>query len=84
MATPNRDEETKDTSQFKVVSHPKVFKICDNIRDHPNMFELKNIDFGQLTKEEKNNIEESIYSMMAKFKTTPLDLIRKCQRIYII
>ena len=60
-----------------MVSHPpksKVDKICDNIRDHVDISKLKNIDFGKLTKEEKNNIEQSIYSMMAKFKTTPLEL----------
>ena len=46
-----------------MVSHPpksKVDKICDNIRHHADKSELKNIDFGQLTKEEKNNIEKSI------------------------
>ena len=77
MATPNIHEETEDTSQFEVVSHPpksKVDRICENIRNHGDIFELKSINFGQLTKEEKNKIEESIYSMMAKFKTTPLEL----------
>ena len=77
VATLDIVEEKKDTSQFIVVSHPpksKVDKICDNIRDHVDIYELKSINFGQLTKEEKNNIEESIYSMMAKFKTTPLEL----------
>ena len=38
------------------------------------MSELKNIDFGKLTKEEQNKIEESLYAMMEKFKTTPLEL----------
>ena len=63
MATLDTDEEIEDTNQFRVVSHhvkSKIDKICDNIRDHADISELKNIDFGQFTKEEKNNIEESI------------------------
>ena len=77
MATPDIDEEIEDTSQFKVVSYPiksKVDKICDNISDNVDILEIKSIDFGKLTKEEKNHIEESISSMMARFKTTPLEL----------
>ena len=77
MATLDTNEEIEDTSQFRVVSHPpksKVDRICDNIRNHVDISELKSISFGKLTKEEKNNIEDSIYSMMAKFKTTPLEL----------
>ena len=38
------------------------------------MSKLKNIEFGKLTKEEQNKVEESIYAMMEKFKTTPLEL----------
>ena len=38
------------------------------------MYELKNIEFGKLTKEEQNKVEDSIYAMMAKFKKTPLEL----------
>ena len=77
VATPNTNEEIEDTSQFIVISHPpksKVDKICNNVRNHADIFELKSINFGQLTKEEKNMVEDSIYSMMAKFKTTPLEL----------
>ena len=77
VATLDTDEETEDTSQFIVVSHPpksKVDRICENIRNHVDISKLEGINFGQLTKEEKNKIEESIYSMMAKFKTTPLEL----------
>ena len=60
-----------------LVSHPpksKIDRICDNIRNHADISKLNSIDFGKLTKEEKNNIEESIYSIMAKFNTTPLEL----------
>ena len=63
VATLDTDEEIEDTSQFKVVSHPlksKVDKICDNIRDHADISELKNIYFCQLTKEDKTNIKDSI------------------------
>ena len=63
--------------QFRVVIHPpksNIDRICDNIKDNVDISELKSIEFGKLTKEEKNNIEESIYAMMAKFKTTPLEL----------
>ena len=38
------------------------------------MSKLKDINFSQLSKEEHNRIEESIYEMMAKFKKTPLEL----------
>ena len=77
MATPDIDEEVEDTSQFIVVSHPpksKVDIICENVRNHAVISKFKCIDFGKLTKGETNKIEEFIYSMMAKFKTTPLEL----------
>ena len=48
--------------------------VCDNIRDNADLIGLKNIDFNKLTRDEKNIVEESIYTMMAKFKTTPLEL----------
>lgn len=35
---------------------------------------LKSVDFGKLSREEQNMVEESIYTMMSKFKTTPLEL----------
>ena len=60
-----------------MVIHPpksNIDNICDNIKENVDMTELKNIEFGKLTKEEKNKVEESIYAMMAKFKTTPLEL----------
>ena len=77
MATPNTDEETEDTSQFRVISHPtksKVDILCDNIKDSADLSKLKDINFGKLSKEGKNRIEESIYEMMEKFKKTPLEL----------
>ena len=77
MATLDIDEETKDTSQFRVVSHPPKFEVdilCDNIKDNANLSKLKNINCGKLSKKEKNKIEESIYEMMEKFKKNPLEL----------
>ena len=71
------DEKTKDTSQFRLVSHPpksEVDIICDNIKDNVDMSKLRDINFGKLSKEEQNRIEESIYEMMEKFKKTPLEL----------
>ena len=35
---------------------------------------LKKNDFGKISREEKNMVEESVYAMMSKFKTTPLEL----------
>ena len=55
MATLESEEETKDTSQFRMVSHPpksKVDIICDNIKDNADMSKLRGINFGKLSKEE--------------------------------
>ena len=38
------------------------------------MSRLKDINFDELSREEKISIEESIYGMMVKFKLTPLEL----------
>ena len=38
------------------------------------MSKRKKVEFCKLTKEEKNKIEEFVYAMMEKFKTTPLEL----------
>ena len=79
VAQPNSDEERtelEDTSQFRVVIHASksdLEKNCDNVKDNVDLTGLKNIDFGKLSREEKNMIEESMYAMMEKFKTTPLE-----------
>ena len=60
-----------------MVSHTTKYdleNICDNIRDNVDLSGLKTIDFNKLTREEQNIVEESIYTMMAKFKTTLLEL----------
>ena len=48
--------------------------ICDNVKDNADLSGLKSIEFNKLSREEKNMVEESVYTMMAKFKTTPLEL----------
>ena len=66
-----------DNEQFRVVSHSSKFdieNICDNIRDNSYLTRLKTIYFNKLSREEHNIVEESIYTMMVKFKTTPLEL----------
>ena len=77
MSTLKSEEETKDTSQFRGVSHPsksKVDIVCIDIVEHANMSRLKDINFDELNREERIRIEESIYDMMEKFKLTPLEL----------
>ena len=80
VAQPNSDDdkiESEDTSQFRVVSHAlksNLENIWDNVKDNVDLSGLKNIEFNKLSREEPNMVEESIYTMMAKFKTTPLEL----------
>ena len=38
------------------------------------MSKLKNSDIGKLGREDKIQVEESIYAMMSKLKNTPLEL----------
>ena len=80
MAPLESDEErteSDDNSQFRVVSHtPKsnLENTCDNIRDNVDLSGLKGIDFNKLTRKEQNIMEELVYTMMEKFKNTPLEL----------
>ena len=48
--------------------------MCANIRDNANLSSLKRIDFNKLNREEQNIVKESVYTMMKKFKNTPLKL----------
>ena len=69
--------ESKDTSQFRVVSHaPKsnLENICDNVRDNADLTKLRNIEFKKLSREDQNMVEESVYAMMEKIKNTPIEL----------
>ena len=80
IAQPDSNEErieSEDTSHFRVVSHATksdLENICDNIKDNADLTGLKNIDFGKLSRDEQNMVEESLYVMMEKFKDTPLEL----------
>lgn len=79
VAQPDLDEakiESEDNSQFKVVSHPPksiIDKLCIKIRND-DLTDLKNLDFNNLTKEDKNKIEKFVYATMARYKHTPLEL----------
>ena len=60
-----------------MVSHPpksKVDIVCIDITEHADMSRLKDINFDELSREEKIRIEELIYDMMAKFKLNPHEL----------
>ena len=48
--------------------------ICDNVKENADLSDLKGIEFNKLSREQQNMVKESIYTMMAKFKTTPLEL----------
>ncbi len=79
VAPTESDEERTQPNedQFRLVSHSttsKLESVCNNIRDNVDLTSLKTIEFNELSKEQKNIEEESIYTMMAKFKTTPLEL----------
>ena len=73
------DEKTEsdDNNQFRVVSHTPKYEleiICDNVKDNAYLSDLKGIEFNKLSREQQNMVEDSIYTMMEKFKTTPLEL----------
>ena len=52
----------------------KLEIICNNIRDNADLSGLTTIEFNKLSNEQQSIVEESIYTMMEKFKTTPLEL----------
>ena len=60
-----------------MVSHPPkshIDKIYENVRKNVDFVGFKSIEFNKLSREDQNKVEESIYSMMAEFKNTPLEL----------
>lgn len=63
-------------SQFWGITTPKsdLENICDNVKDNVDLIGLKNVDFGKLSREDQNMLEESVYAMMEKFKNMPLEL----------
>ena len=69
-----------------MVSHNLSFDIdnlCENVKTNANLSNFSHIDFDKLGSEDKNNIEEDIYDMMATFKTTPLDIANLFLKLYM-
>ena len=64
-------------SQYQVVSHgpsSDLDNLCDNIKNNANLLRFTHVEFDKLGKLDMNEVEESIYKMMATFKTTPIDI----------
>ena len=62
-----------------MVSHNPLFdleNLCEDIKSNADLSSLRNIDFDKLGREEKNQVEEALYAMMSKFKTTPLEFAK--------
>ena len=45
-----------------------------NVKNSGDLLGFSHIDFDNLGRVEKNQVEGGIYSMMEKFKTTPLEI----------
>lgn len=79
MAQPNSNEEktkSDDNNQFKSVSHnplSNLENLCENIKNNASLSSFSHVDFEKLGKVDKNQVEEALYAMMSKFKTTPLE-----------
>ena len=79
MAQPNSNEEkteSDDIDQFKVVSHntlSNLKNLCKNVKNNTDLSGFSHVNFDNLGKEKKIKVEESLYEMMSKFKTTPLE-----------
>lgn len=52
----------------------KLNNLCENVRNSANLSGFSHIDFNNLGKVEKNQIEEEIYAMMENFKKSPLEI----------
>lgn len=79
IVSPELDDEgtESDEEQYRLVrcsTSSKLENVCNNIRDYADFSGLTTIEFNELSKEKQRTIEESIYTMMEKFKTTPLEL----------
>lgn len=79
MAQPYSNEEKTeldDINQFKVVSHSRLSNLenlCENFKNNVDLSTFRHIDFDKLIKEEKNQLEETLYVMMSKFKNITLE-----------
>ena len=80
VAQPNYDEEnieSDEKNQFKVVTHNPLLdleNLCKNVKNSVELSWLTHINFDNLGKVEKHQVEEAIYGMMEKFKKTPLEI----------
>ena len=80
MAQAEFDEEkteSNDLTQFQVISHSpssNLDHLCENIRNNVDLSGFSHIEFDNLGKIEKNQVEEAIYAMMEIFKKAPLEI----------
>lgn len=59
-----------------MVSHKPLSdlkNLSENVKNNVDLFGFRHVNFDDLGKQEKNIVEESLYEMMSKFKTTPLE-----------
>ena len=47
--------------------------LCENVNNNVDLSGFSRVEFDKLGKVEKNQVEEALYAMMSKFKTTPLE-----------
>ena len=60
-----------------MVSHnpsSNLDNLCENVRNRVDLLGFSHIDFDNLGKFEKNQVEEAIYTMMENFKKAPLEI----------
>ena len=55
--------------------------LCENVRNNVDLLGFSHIDFKNLGKVEKNQVEEAIYTMMATFKKAPLEIANSIPKI---
>ena len=48
--------------------------LCENVKNNAYLSRFSHVDFDTLGEVEKNQVEETIYAMMKKFKTTPIEI----------
>ena len=69
--------ESDDMSQYQVVSHgpsSDLDNLCNNIKNNANLLRFTHVEFDKLGKLDMNEVEESIYKMMATFKTMDIEI----------
>ena len=48
--------------------------LCENVKNSADLSRFSHIDFDNLGKVEKNQVEEAIYAIMENFKKAPLEI----------